>query len=140
MASIKLNDMSFRKALERLANAKNGLAKKIDDTIGARMVDMETSAKSLAPASLKNGIHLNKSGDFRYELVSSGINAAYIEFGTGIYYKQYESQLSEEWRVVASTFYKNGKGTMPQQPYFYPSIKRYSAIIEKEVKDTLKNI
>lgn len=136
--NVQGENLSFNKALNKLAYLKNELTNEIDNVIGARVRDMETLAKQLAPSDIKNKIYVNNPSILRYELIATGENTAYIEFGTGNYYKQYESVLTPEWKKIASTFYKNGKGTIPQQPYFYPSVRKYMPILKKEVKEILK--
>jgi len=46
---------------------------------------------------------------------------AYLEFGTGIYAKEYLQGRPEEEKSTAREFYKTGKGTIRAFPYLFPS-------------------
>jgi HK97 gp10 family phage protein len=48
---------------------------------------------------------------------------AYVEFGTGLSAQQLlnSGEYDQDVRDIAIQFYKNGKGTLPANPYLFPS-------------------
>jgi hypothetical protein len=57
---------------------------------------------------------------------------AYLEFGTGVYAKEYLSGQPENVRRLARTFFKTGKGTLRAFPYLIPSFEQNrSKIVNK---------
>lgn len=59
--------------------------------------------------------------------------AAYIEFGTGDYAKQYLSGKPEEMVQEAMKFYVSGKGRLEASPYLFPAFYKYKETIPQEI-------
>lgn len=66
--------------------------------------------------------------------------AAYVEFGTGLFASQYLSGMPKEIKTYAFTFYVNGKGRMPAQPFLIPAYLKYRKQFFKDMKDIAKII
>lgn len=47
--------------------------------------------------------------------------APYVEFGTGLYAKEYLSSKPDELKRYAMEFFVNGKGRLPAKPYLFPA-------------------
>lgn len=92
-----------------------------------------------APQELKQQIS--------YELFANGYGTrvtqnflplgAYFEFGTGSFVR-----VDPEWKDMAWSFYKNGKGTLRPHPYLYPAFvlnrEKYLAILRKKLYQVTK--
>lgn len=66
--------------------------------------------------------------------------APYVEFGTGSFASQYLSGMPKEIKSYALTFYVNGQGKMPSQPYLIPAFLKYRKQFLKDMKDIAKII
>lgn len=66
--------------------------------------------------------------------------AAYVEFGTGQFAKSYLAGMTKEIKSYAMTFYVNGQGRMPAQPFLIPAYLKYKKQFFKDMKDIAKII
>ena len=138
---VKVNDTYFNKALNKLKDLQNDFTEEVDIELAAASVDIERKAKENAPpdySRLRAAIKANKVSLLRHEVRVSVNYAAYVEFGTGQNYKNYEPKLPNEWRNIAADFWKSGKGTTRPQPYLYPAVKVVLKNFKKKFKDRLK--
>jgi HK97 gp10 family phage protein len=138
---VQVNDTYFNKALNKLKALENDFANEVDLELNAAAVDIERIAKEKAPVDydrLRSAIKANKLSLLRYEVRVSTNYAAYVEFGTGKKYKNYEPKLTNEWRNIAADFFKTGKGTTRPQPYLYPAAKKVLKDFKSKFKDRLK--
>lgn len=138
---VQVNDTYFNKALNKLKALENDFANEVDLELNAAAVDIETKAKINAPVDtgrLRASISSNKLSLLRYEVRVATNYAAYVEFGTGQKYKNYEPKLTNEWKNIASDFFKTGKGTTRPQPYLYPAVKIVLKDFKQRFKDRLK--
>jgi HK97 gp10 family phage protein len=138
---VKVNDTYFNKALNKLKDLENDFANEVDLEMSAASVDIERIAKQNAPVytgRLRASISANKVSLLRHEVRVATNYAAYVEFGTGQKYKTYEPKLTNEWKNIASDFFKTGKGTTRPQPYLYPAVKVVLKDFKKRFKDRLK--
>jgi len=138
---VQVNDTYFNKALNKLKALENDFANEVDLELNAVAVDIETKAKINAPVDtgrLRASISSNKLSLLRYEVRVATNYAAYVEFGTGQKYKNYEPKLTNEWKNIASDFFKTGKGTTRPQPYLYPAVKIVLKDFKQRFKDRLK--
>lgn len=62
--------------------------------------------------------------DIGIEFVVPVAYAAYVEFGTGVFAAAYVSILPVEIQEYARTFFINGRGRMPAQPFLFPAIEK----------------
>jgi hypothetical protein len=127
---------SFNKFITNLKQTINEKLDEVDAEIGASVEEMATKAKGLATTdvqgvSIAQGIKVQKNEKLSYTLKSTNPYSAYFEFGTGKYAATYVPNLDEEWQVLAREYFKNGKGTIPDRPFLYPSVK---AVFPKMVK------
>ena len=66
--------------------------------------------------------------------------APYVEFGTGQFAKSYLSSMPNEIKSYAMTFYVNGQGRVPAQPFLIPAFLKYRKQFIKDMKDIAKII
>ncbi len=138
---VKVNDTYFNKALNRLKDLNDDFAKEVDDELAAAALEIVRKAKENAPpdySRLRGAINSEKLSLLRHEVRVSVNYAAYVEFGTGQNYKNYEPKLPNEWRNIAADFWKSGKGKTRAQPYLYPAVKVVLKDFKKRFKDRLK--
>jgi HK97 gp10 family phage protein len=138
---VKVNDTYFNKALNKLKDLNDDFAKDVDDELAAAALEIVRKAKENAPpdySRLRGAINSEKLSLLRHEVRVSVNYAAYVEFGTGQNYKNYEPKLPNEWRNIAADFWKSGKGKTRSQPYLYPAVKVVLKDFKKRFKDRLK--
>jgi HK97 gp10 family phage protein len=138
---VKVNDTYFNKALNKLKALENDFTEEVDLELAAASVDIERIAKENAPpdySRLRAAIKANKVSLLRHEVRVSVNYAAYVEFGTGQKYQEYEPKLPNEWRNIAADFWKSGLGRTRAQPYLYPAAKKVLKDFKKRFKDRLK--
>ena len=136
--TIKLEGLD--KVLKNLKEEGDDIKKMVDFAMAANTEAMATEAKNRAPVDtgrLRASITSNKIRNYSYELVAQTKYAPYLEFGTGKYAATYVGGLEKEWQILAKQFYVNGQGRIPAQPYFYPSVKRITPILFKDVENIL---
>lgn len=78
-------------------------------------------AKAIAPGSLANKISIEQTENTT-TIIGGDEFSAYVEFGTGIYAKEYVSTLPPEVREEAIKFFVTGKGHGSPHPFFFPAI------------------
>lgn len=127
----------FNKVINQIKKDLGDKLVEIDAEIGAGVEEMATKAKTLAPLdvekfSISQGINVTKNAPLSYTLNSNNPYSAYFEFGTGKYAAAYVPNLDEEWQVLARKYFINGKGTIPERAFMYPSVK---AVFPKMVKN-----
>jgi len=126
---IKSMDREFEKSAIRISNnAKAKLSKfGTEDEELARDID-----------SVKNsiGYSVNKE-NHEAEVHSGGTSkdnmAAYLEFGTGKYASRYTPTLDSKYRILASSFFVNGRGTLPTHEHLIPSYEKEKAKLVKRL-------
>jgi HK97 gp10 family phage protein len=138
---VKVNNTYFNKALNKLKDLNDDFAKEVDDELAAAALEIVRKAKENAPpdySRLRGAINSEKLSLLRHEVRVSVNYAAYVEFGTGQNYKNYEPKLPNEWRNIAADFWVSGKGKTRAQPYLYPAVKVVLKDFKKRFKDRLK--
>jgi len=136
--SANMSEGSFTKAINKISKLANQKSEEIDMEMFAYVQDLATMAKSKAPGGLSQSIVGVKKEKFYYELQANTNYAAYVEFGTGDFYKKYKSNLTKFWRDLAFKYYKNGKGTTRPQPFFYPTVVELRPKFLTRLKNILK--
>ena len=106
---------AFGKDVER--DAKNNLS--LNGTVDYGFLSNSIGSETRAPLTVSIFVHKDY--------------AAYVEFGTGQYAANYVPSLEPEWQILARSFYVNGKGRMPAQPYLHPAV-------EKNYPELIKNL
>lgn len=134
----RINDRQLKDSLNKLKKLKNDLAKEIDLELGAGAEEIALLAKQKAPGMIASGISVEKLSFLRYSIDSNYNYSAYVEFGTGNFFNNYKSQLSNEWRKIASEFYVNGLGRTPQQPFLYPSVNQVKPKLYKRLNNLIR--
>lgn len=130
----------FNKFINQIKKDLGDKLVEIDAEMGASVEEMATKAKTLAPVDvddfpISQGINVKKDKELNYTLSSDNQYSAYFEFGTGKYAATYVPNLDEEWQVLARKYFVNGKGTIPDSPFMYPSVK---SVFPKMVKNINK--
>lgn len=112
-ASIQISGMDvLQKQIDKLANAAK---RDLVNEIHAFCIDIERTAKSLAPADngdLRNKIEVNKD-EKGGEVVVRLKYAAFMEFGTKQFAARYVASLPPDWQQLASNF-KGGTGSFDE--------------------------
>lgn len=134
----RINDRQLKDSLNKLKKLKNDLAKEIDLELAAGAEEIALLAKQKAPGMIASGISVEKLSFLRYSIDSNYNYSAYVEFGTGNFFNNYKSQLSNEWRKIASEFYVNGLGRTPQQPFLYPSVNQVKPKLYKRLNNLIR--
>jgi hypothetical protein len=101
---------------------------------------MEAEAVASAPSGrtgrLKSSIKWEQVGKLNYQLRADAPYAAYVEFGTGPYFKNYPGKESF-WQKKAKEYFKTGKGTTYPRPYFYPTVTKNIIKLRERIKNIL---
>lgn len=125
----------------RLISMSKDMEQFVKDETEALGRDIEADAKINASGILNAPVELKQR--INSEVINKGFGTrvsqnllplgAYIEFGTGAFV-----EVSDEWKAMAFTFYKNGKGTLRAHPYLYPSFvlnrDKYIALLRKKLE------
>lgn len=142
MAKVKGLD----KVLNMLTQKEKQITSKIKNVVESQGKEMRDDAKNnavnisyLKPKStsfvyLPNKIKSEaEEGGFSHVVkVKADNQAAYIEFGTGVFAEEELARRPSEWGPIAMQFFVNGKGFTIAQPYLYPAFaKRGPLFIEK---------
>jgi hypothetical protein len=136
--NLKINQRSLQETLNKLKKEGGELANEIDMELGAAAEEIATLAKQKAPGFISSGINVRKESFLRYSINSNYAYSAYVEFGTGDFYKKYQGALTNEWRQIARQFYVNGLGKTPQQPFLYPSVNIVKAKLYKRINNLIR--
>jgi len=138
----KNQNAAFDKLFKNIKNATEKLINELDAEMAASVEEMATKSKQRAPVDtglLRNSITSKKDNLLSYRLKSNVRYAAYVEFGTGPFAKQYLPQLEEDWQKYAALFKsKKRDGNTPAQPFFYPSVREVFPIMIKRMENIIK--
>lgn len=135
---LKVNERSLQDSLNKLKKLANDLAKEVDMELGAAAEEIGLLAKQKAPSYIASQISVEKLSPLRYSINSNYIYSAYIEFGTGNFFKNYQGVLTNEWKQIAQEFYVNGLGRTPQQPFLYPSVTAVKPKLYKRLNTLIR--
>ena len=136
--NLKINDRSLKETLNKLKKDFNDLTKEIDMELGAAAEEIAVLAKQKAPGFISSGIYAKKESFMRYTIYSNYNYSAYVEFGTGDFFKKYKNKLTNEWREIAQQYYVNGLGKTPQQPFLYPSVTQVKPKLYKRLNNLIR--
>ena len=137
MPGLKIDMKGLDKTLAKLDMKK--FNERVEDEIHGFGLDVERDAKLLCPVDeglLKGSIFQ----DPKEMSVVVGVRAdyaAYVEFGTGRFAAAEVAKLPPEWQEYARTYYVNGKGRLPAQPFFYPAYEENRLQLIKNLKELL---
>jgi hypothetical protein len=134
----RINDRQLKDSLNKLKKLKNDLAKEVDMELAAAAEEIALLAKSKAPGMIASGISANQMSFLRYSIDSNYNYSAYVEFGTGKFFLDYQSKLTNEWRTIAREFFVNGLGKTPQQPFLYPSVTEVKPKLYKRLNKLIR--
>ena len=141
MAKGKLDMSAFNKSMNTIEKAFVERLDKIEKAFQSTMRTMESEALAAAPVEdgrLYSSINYKEVGKLSYELRADAPYAAYVEFGTGKYYKtEYPGRNDEYFSGIASKFKKTGEGTTPSSPFFYPTVNKNIPKLKNKIKSIL---
>ncbi len=128
MAKAKVDMSAFNKSMNSIDKAFIERLDKIEKAFKDTMIKMESEALAAAPVEdgrLYSSINWKEVGKLSYELRADAPYAAYVEFGTGKYYKNdYPGRNDEYFSEIAKKFKRTGEGTTPTSPFFYPTVTK----------------
>ena len=143
MSGFKFELKGLEEVLEQLGTSK--LEKEITVTLEAfgRAVVMDAKNNISLNGTVDNGFLTNSIGSETLSPMTVSIfanidYAAYVEFGTGPYAARYVPSLEPGWQALARTFYVNGKGRMPAQPFFHPAFEKNRLLLLDDLRDLLQ--
>ena len=128
----------FGKLPDRVVTLTKAAVSRNTDQIYAEAVSRVPKKLSrLAGSGQKNVTDLTGTVSFG----GGGVDyAAYVEFGTGQFAKSYLGSMPNEIKSYAMTFFVNGQGRMPAQPFLIPAYIKYRKQFFKDMKDIAKII
>lgn len=129
----------------KLISISKDIEQFVKDETEALGRDIEADAKNNASRIIGAPVELKQR--INSEVIDNGFGTrisqnllplgAYIEFGTGVFV-----EVSPEWKEMAFTFYKNGKGTLRASPYLYPAFiinrEKYIKLLRKKLEIVTK--
>jgi hypothetical protein len=131
--------IGFAQALKDLQALEEKTQRAAQRAINRTANKIVNEAKRDAPGSLKAGI-FNVQSPMTAEIHGGDDLAAYVNFGTGQFAKEYVATLSPEQQAEAMKFFVNGEGHNPENPFFTNSVIRNSPQLLIEVELELKKI
>lgn len=143
MDGVKINNITeFNSFINKIKNDLGDKVKEVDAEIGASCEEIATGAKRRASLDVVGNpiaqrIYVSKMGDLSYTINSDNPYSAYFEFGTGKYAAAYLPLIDDEWRELARKYYINGKGTIPERSFMYPSFKEVFPKMINRIKNIL---
>ena len=143
MAKFTATITGLDKALNGVKSNYDKIVTEIDNEMHASVELMATTSKAafeLDLPDIRNSIKAKRNGFLNYSLIAGTANsplAAYIEFGTGKFFRLYPGK-EKEWQELAKNYYKNGKGFTRPHPYLYPSFKSGMVSLISNIKQVIK--
>jgi len=139
--------------LTTVTNAIKSKGKAIEDGVkmnvekyGLKIAAQAQSSASAIPATwAKIDIHHNPTKSGLSYIIQAGDNgsgemAAYFEFGTGKSYLQMQGSYTPEMKRIATSYYKDGKGTIKAHPYLFPAYYKYRKEFIQSIKALVKKV
>lgn len=118
----------------KLRNLQTAIRGIVNNALKEYIERIYNEAMTKAPDAAKNAytveIHPN---EMRVELWTENEMAAYLEFGTGGHAVKLLSGKPQEMSRNAIQFFKTGEGTLPAQPYLFPTYYKYKDQIPLEI-------
>jgi len=122
--------------LQALAKGAQAAMKAGELKVATEIVE---DSKAAAPGSLPG--HIYATQNETETIVFGGPEiAAYTEFGTGNFAKEYVASLPEEWKQEAIKFFITGKGHGAPHPFFFPAVLKHQDEILIEVEAELMKL
>lgn len=121
------------KGFDQLKRVLNRIDSDVENIIKATLLEymqkIYSEAMSLLPPSAESirssFVFEVRDGGFRVSIYTDNEFAAYIEFGTGEFAKDYLSGKPEEMVAEAFQFFVSGDGKMPERPYLFKTYYKY---------------
>lgn len=132
----KLEGMrEFKSSLDRYAKL---IEKDVYVSLEGAANDIASEARSLCTIpSIASGVSMQKVEN-RFIVTTSGVESAYLEFGTGNYAKALLGPYPKDWVDMARTFFINGMGRTPAKPYLYPAYQRNAGEAIIQIADKIE--
>lgn len=136
---MKINGMA--KALRQLQQLEVKIIQVAQEEINKTANKIVQEAKSAAPGSIPGTIGATIIQPLGAQ-VFAGNNelAAYQEFGTGNFAKEYVASLPPDVQAEALTFFVTGKGHGHPQPFFFPAIFKNSPELLDNIEKELQKL
>lgn len=132
-----INISGLDSLINKIDEMEEGIRVGVDAEMTASADTIAREAASNAAAiddagRIRGAIKANVTAPYKKYVTVNAFDAAYVEFGTGPFAARYVPKLPEEVQKYAKTFYVNGLGTTPEQPYLVPAaLKEFPALVER---------
>lgn len=132
----KVNQRELNRVLKNIDRKSKEVQTKVIFELekSAQTIRNESIKKVPKMTELKSSISVIRPSKFSRQVVVRAEHAPYVEFGTGAHAAAFLSNKSEEMRNYAMKFYKNGLGTLPSNPYLFPSVNEELPKLETRIK------
>ncbi len=133
----KVNQRELNRVLKNIDRKSKEVQTNVIFELEKSAQTIRNEATKKAPtdmAELKSSISVVRPSKFSRQVVVRAEHAPYVEFGTGAHAAAFLSNESEEMRNYAMKFYKNGLGTLPSNPYLFPSVNDELPKLETRIK------
>jgi HK97 gp10 family phage protein len=125
MIKLSIPKSEINKAVKEVEARSTEYEKNVAKELFRGALDIESGAKQKAPvkdARLRTSIQSKiDHKDVSAEVTANVDYAPYVEFGTGLYAKEYLAGKPREMVEHAREFFKTGRGRRPAQPFLFPT-------------------
>ena len=125
MIRLSIPPAELRKAVQQIEGRTNKYKANVAKALFNGALDIESGAKQKAPVDtgrLRSSIQSKiDHKDISAEVTANVDYAPYVEFGTGIYARDYLAGKPKEMTDHALEFYKTGQGRRPAKPFLFPT-------------------
>jgi hypothetical protein len=108
---------------------------KLDKIMDQSLKTMASQANANASGEIKGTVKSDRIDTLNYDLGSPVPYAAYVEFGTGPYARDYVPSLPKEWQDIAERKIVNRQGRNNKNEYLYPAVNAGIPEMIKKMKE-----
>lgn len=131
--------MNSQQAIEQLKNLEKESRQAMKRGELKIATKIANDAKSNAPGSLPSGIYVEQT-ETETVIIGGQEIAAYVNYGTGNFAKEYVASLPESQQEEARKFFISGKGHGSPNPFFTNSIFRHEQEILPAIDEELQKL
>ena len=143
MINVKGDQKEIDKAVREITKRTGGFTEKLKQEVYKSALNIESRAKLnvTSNGAVDNGrLRASITSEVDPAHPSANVHttvfyAPYVEFGTGLYAKEYLSDKPSDLKRYAMEFFVNGKGRMPARPFLFPASEAERPQLLKRLKD-----